>query len=170
MPGNWTDAAPPWLGPSESVGSIHNADVLIAAATVLALAIFLPASRDGGAVFFGTDAGKRAFRWALGALVFTVAATALSTWASFALLVFSLVVLLSLGSKALSARSYAEDAESQSQAILRSLTGRPAGQPAPPEMRCKATRKRDGARCMNAAKNGNFCGIHLPEDPEQAAS
>jgi preprotein translocase subunit SecG len=160
LPGDWTDSLGEW-GSSARLGSIGNEHVLIAAATILSLAILLPASRDGISVFFGTDEGKRAFRTSLAWLIVTMMATILSTLASFVLLVASLWICLAMSLKALSAKAKADDDEvAVTERINALLLGRPPGKPAPSGRRCKAKRKSDGQQCMNTALARGRCGIH----------
>lgn len=71
--------------------------MLAAAVTLASFALFLPASRDGGAVWFRSRQGRFSFGLTLALLVGTAVLTALSTTAAFVLLLASLLSALTLG-------------------------------------------------------------------------
>lgn len=159
MSGNYTELQT-FLGPNEAVGAISNSDVLLVSATVLSLAVFLPASRDGGAVYFGTDSGKKAFTWILASLFAAILVSAFSTVLSFVVFCVALIIAIVLGYKALKAKENADEAlDTSEQAITRARQGRPANVVPAAAQRCAAATK-TGKQCRNTMKANGFCRIH----------
>jgi hypothetical protein len=86
------------------LGQIGNDDVLAAAVTLASFALFLPASREGGAVWFRSRQGRLAFGLTLSLLVGTAVTAALHTLAAFVLLIVALLAALTLGAWSLAWR------------------------------------------------------------------
>ncbi len=157
-----------WLNASAKLGSIGNNDLLIAAITLAGLALFLPASRSTGELFFSTAVGPWAFGATLVGLILTVIATSFSTIISFWTLVATLVTLTALGSWVVYRRAKEREIEDESLATM-AKRGRPrirdgSNPPPPSAERCIAFVV-SGERCVNPKVAGDYCKTHAKKTP-----
>ena len=106
------------------LGQIGNDDVLDAAVTLASFALFLPASRDGGAVYFRSKQGRIAFGLTLALLVGTAVMAAFQTLAAFVLLMVSLLAALVLGAWSLTWREETDAGLEETLQAMRRRRGR----------------------------------------------